>query len=54
MAFALGIIAAIVSLGIAAFAAFAGYSLDTGLPISESPLIYGWGIGLLTPRSPGT
>jgi hypothetical protein len=36
------------SLGVTAYASFAGVTLHTGLPISESPLIYGWGFGLVT------
>jgi methyl-accepting chemotaxis protein len=47
LTFALGIIFAILTLAAAAFAAFAGVELDTDLPISDSPIIYGWAAGMM-------
>jgi hypothetical protein len=47
MVFALGIVFAVLSLGVAAYAAFAGIDVDFGLNLSESPIIYGWGLGVL-------
>lgn len=46
MAFGIGIIIAILALALAAVAAFAGVQIETGLPLSESPIIYGWGLGI--------
>jgi methyl-accepting chemotaxis protein len=48
MAFGLGILFAILALAVAAVAGFMGVKVDTGLPLSESPIIYGWGLGLVT------
>lgn len=48
MAFGLATIFAIVTLAAAAVAAFAGVQIDTGLPLSESPIIYGWVLGIVT------
>jgi hypothetical protein len=48
MLFALGILFAVLTLGVSAFAAFAGVDVDFGLQLSESPLIYGWILGVLS------
>ncbi len=47
MAFGIGVIFAIVALTAAAFAAFTGLQLPSDLALSESPIIYGWGSGLV-------
>lgn len=46
MTFTSGILFAIATLAIASYAAFTGVHLDV-LPLSDSPLVYGWGAGVV-------